>query len=307
MTWDRAQGEGDGFRLFGVVGLRREAGVVGGLGVVEEGRRRRMVVTSRCLSFTSPGGSVVRVTVHGGDSGPERYASVRAWAPMNTYLSTPAGQARLAAAREAGAPLEPVDLDWESTTVEVDGQAVPFEVCDLSGCWVAVGRASGSIVTVEGSDILLRAVRLERIEERLVPAMPDLGGASEKVRAGLDARFSEVPFGRVRGRAGYWALQAIEEEYVRRVADELRLTSEQRQALAAHWSARIERRLAASKARWEATDCDMVLNSRVARRLRHHNAAFQVWHNTVGPGARTWLGNRYMPVRYYTLRLRWRP
>jgi hypothetical protein len=46
--------------------------------------------------------------------------------------------------------------------------------------------------------------------------------------------------------------------------------------------------------------------SGIARHLRS-NLLFQLWFNTVGPGARTWFGNRYVGIRRYTFRLRWRP
>ena len=47
-----------------------------------------------------------------------------------------------------------------------------------------------------------------------------------------------------------------------------------------------------------------MLNSHISRRLRGRNFLFQVWSNTVGPGARCWTGNRYTPIRRHTFRLR---
>ena len=47
------------------------------------------------------------------------------------------------------------------------------------------------------------------------------------------------------------------------------------------------------------------------RRLRRHHFKseflFQLWFNSIGPGGRTWFGNRYVTIRHYTFRLRWRP
>ena len=34
---------------------------------------------------------------------------------------------------------------------------------------------------------------------------------------------------------------------------------------------------------------------------------FQLWFNTLGPGAKTWFGNCYFAIRHYTFRLRWKP
>jgi hypothetical protein len=52
---------------------------------------------------------------------------------------------------------------------------------------------------------------------------------------------------------------------------------------------------------------DAARNSRIARHLRGRNFLYQVWSNTVGPGAKCWFGNRYTPIRHHTFRLRWRP
>jgi hypothetical protein len=43
------------------------------------------------------------------------------------------------------------------------------------------------------------------------------------------------------------------------------------------------------------------------RQRTRSTALFQLWFNTVGPGGKTWLGNRYVDIRRYTFRLRWRP
>ena len=47
-------------------------------------------------------------------------------------------------------------------------------------------------------------------------------------------------------------------------------------------------------------------HSRIAKRLGH-GFLFQLWFNTLGPGARTWFGNRYVGIRRHTFRITWRP
>ncbi len=157
------------------------------------------------------------VTSHGAGSA-EGYDSARSWAPMNAYLATPAGQETLKAARETGSTLEPVQVEWNPVTIEVDGQPAAFEVCDLiGGWWEAVGRASRSIVTIDSRGVPLGAVRLEQVDLHPLPPAPDLGARTSAVRAALDARFANIPFRRVRGQGDYWALHAVEVDHIRRV------------------------------------------------------------------------------------------
>lgn len=247
------------------------------------------------------------VTSHG-DGSAEGYDSARSWAPMNAYLASPAGQETLEAARKTGSTLEPVQVEWNPTTIEVDGQHTAFEVCDLiEGWWAAVGRTPKSIVTIDSRGVPLGAVRLEQVELHPLPPAPDLGARTGEVRAALDARFAKVPFRRVRSQADYWALRDIEADHIRRVAHEHRLSDEEQQELSAHWLGRIDQRLAGVRDCWQSKNHEMMLNSRIAAHLQGHSVLFQLWANTIGPGARCWFSNRYTPIRHHTFRLRWRP
>ncbi len=49
------------------------------------------------------------------------------------------------------------------------------------------------------------------------------------------------------------------------------------------------------------------LHRLVRRRSFRANALFQLYWNTVGPGGRTWFGNRYVTIWRDTFRIRWRP
>jgi hypothetical protein len=82
------------------------------------------------------------------------------------------------------------------------------------------------------------------------------------------------------------------------------LSPQQLEALKAYWLRRVEDRL---RKPMDLRDVEAMHRSRVARRLRKRRFLSQLWFNTVGPGAKTWFGNRYVRVRHYTFRLRWRP
>jgi hypothetical protein len=122
----------------------------------------------------------------------------------------------------------------------------------------------------------------------------------------LDARFGRIPFRRVRGYADHWALQGIETEHTRKIAAECELIPAQRDALQRYWYERIDVHLAERMERWGEARMTACHRSRVARHLGS-GFLFQPWSNTVGPGARTWFGNRYSTIRLYAFRLRWRP
>jgi hypothetical protein len=194
------------------------------------------------------------------------------------------------------------------TTVLVDGQGVPLEVADLGDdYWAAVGRVPDAIITIDGRGVPLSAVQLERLANRRLPAPapPHLGERSEVVMRGLDDRFARLPFARVRRFADYWALRAVEAGHVGRISLQEGLSREQSEALEAYWLRRVEDPLSDRLDRWRFERLEARHRSR-PRRLRSEVLA-QVWFNTLGPGARTWFGNRYTTVRRYTFRIRWRP
>jgi hypothetical protein len=99
----------------------------------------------------------------------------------------------------------------------------------------------------------------------------------------------------------------VEVDHLDRLAVREDLSPQQLEALKAYWLRRVEDRLRKPMDRLHLRDFEAMHRSRVARRLRKRRFLFQLWFNTVGPGAKTWFGNRYVRVRHYTSRLRWRP
>ncbi len=139
--------------LFGVTGLERSRGGSGGLGSVEEGGHRRTVLVSRSLTFTDPERRSITVTSQrpGGD---ESFASIRAWAPMNTWLGTAEGRDRVMADRADGGRLQPVRVDWRPATIALDGQAASFEICDFArGWWAGVGQVADAVITIDSRGV----------------------------------------------------------------------------------------------------------------------------------------------------------
>ena len=294
--------------LFGVSGLDRGRGGSTGLGiVVEEGGWRRHVQTSRSTIFNDPVGRTITVTSqHAADD--EAFETVRRWAPMNTFLATPEGKGQRHASRESGRRLGAIEIAWRPATIAVDGQGRAFEVCDLDlGWWVAVGRVPDAVITIGSQGVPLGSVPLERVDEHPVPALPDLGDVGEGVLADLEARFRRLPLRRVRGRSDYWALHSVEEDHVCNLARKYALSDRHQAAVWAYWMARVEAALADTNERLRFKDMDAATNSWVARRLVGRNLLYNLWSNTLGPGAKCWIGNRYTPIRHHTFRLRWRP
>jgi hypothetical protein len=298
----------DKLTLFGISGLERGRGGSGGLGmVVDEEGRHRHVQTSYSITFNDPAGQTITVTSqHLADN--EKFETIRRWAPMNTYLATPEGKDQLRASRDDARPLDPIEVDWRPARIAVDGKDTAFEVCDLYlGWWVGVGRVPHAVITIGSQGVPLGSVRLEHVDEHPVPALPDLGDMGEDVLADLEPRFMRLPVRRVRGRSDYWALHSVEEDHVRNLARKFALSDRDQAAVRAHWMARVEAELADTNGRLRVKDIDAASNSRIARRLIGRHLLYNLWSNTVGPGAKCWFGNRYAPIRHYTFRLRWRP
>jgi hypothetical protein len=294
--------------LYGVVGLARGGGGHGGLGTVGTGRQRRTVLMDETLSFVGAESRTVTVTsrLPGND---EQLEQIREWAPMNTYLKSPAGEAAFAGWDQVGPMPRPVAVEWAPIAITVDGSEMPFQMCRLGdGYWVAIGRAPDAIVTVGSEGVPLSAISLERLYSRQPPAPPppDMGDRTESVIAGLNDRFTRVPFARVHGSADYWALRDVEIDHADRLADQEGLSEEQRLQLQTYWLRRIEDPLRPTMDRLMFSGMDAMHRSRIARHLGH-GFLFQLWFNTVGPGARCWFGNRYVGIRRHTFRLRWRP
>jgi hypothetical protein len=122
----------------------------------------------------------------------------------------------------------------------------------------------------------------------------------------LDRRFEMIPFHRIRRSADYWALLDVETEHVETPAREQHLSGQYVEVLHQYWNERIEVHLANTLEGLHRSRMLKMHHSRVARRLGH-GFLFQLWFNTLGPGARTWFSNRYVGVRRHTFRIRWRP
>ena len=297
--------------LYGVVGLQRsQGGAQGGtLALVRDGRRTRAVRTSESLSFAGPEGGSITVTSHRrGDD--DQFDHIREGTAIGPFLASPRGRAAWAAGDRAGPIPHPAEVEWTSVTILVDGKGTPFDVCDLGdGYWAAAGRVPAATITIDSRKVPMGAVRLERLASREPPPLPvpDLGERTETVMQSLDDRFARVPFGRVHGSADYWALRSVEVEHVSRLALQEGLSDLQLEALEAYWLRRLEDRLRKPMDRRRLRDIEAMHRSRVARRFRNRRFLFQLWFNMLGPGAKTWFGNRCVRVRHYTFRLRWRP
>jgi hypothetical protein len=293
--------------LYGAVGLDRQGVGSGGMGFVGTGRGARAVLLSESLSFDGPGGGTVTVTSHRpGDD--DQFERARTWAPTGPYLASPRGKAL--APRDGARPTpRRVEVEWAPATVLVDGEAAPFEMSDLGdGYWAAIGRLADAIVTIDSRGVPLSAVQLERLANRRPPppAPPDIGERAEAVIQALDERFARLPFGRIHRFADHWALRSVEVEYARRLASKERLSEPQSAALERYWLSRVEAPLGDKLDELHFRQVEARHRARAPRRVRSELLA-QLWFNTLGPGARTWLGNRYSVVRRYTFRLRWRP
>lgn len=297
--------------LYGVVGLQRgQGGAQGGtVALVRDGRRTRAVRTSASLTFAGPECGSITVTSHRpGDD--DQFKHLREWAPTNPFLASPSGRAARAAGHSAGRVPRPEEAEWAPVTIMVDGQGTPFELCDLGdGYWAAAGRVPAAIITIDSRQVPISAVSLERLASGEPPPLPvpDLGDRTGTVMQSLDDRFARAPFSRVHGLADYWALRAVELDHLDRLAVREALSPQQLEALKAYWLRRFEDRLRKSMDRLHLHDIDAMHRSWVARRLRNRRFLFQLWFNTLGPGAKTWFGNRYVRIRHYTFRLRWRP
>ena len=163
-------------------------------------------------------------------------------------------------------------------------------------------------MTIGSQRVPLGSVGLERLASADPPATgpPDIGARTGVVLGVLEDRFARVPFARVRRWADYWALRAVEVDHVRRLAQREGLPEPDHQALEAYWLGQIDVALVQTRGRLQREHTESLHRSRLARRIRPE-LVFQLWWNTLGPGARTWLSNRYTTLRGHTFRIRWRP
>ncbi|MGH9124583.1 MAG: hypothetical protein ACRDZ8_07635 [Acidimicrobiales bacterium] len=207
----------------------------------------------------------------------------------------------------SGPFLGPPNLQWQPATIVVDDAPTSFEVCDVGEGWVGVAQVVEPevVLSVHSQGVALESVRLARLADAsyLPPPPPDLGEHTGDVIRSLDVRFESVPFERVHSYADYWALQGIEGEHAQKLVARFHLTATQGEELARYWRERIDVQLAGTLDCWRE---EHMTRMRTARRAGT-GFLFQLWFNTLGHGARTWLGNRYASIRPYTFRLRWRP
>ncbi len=296
--------------FYGVVGLKRHQGLAPGGSFISarDGRLTRVVRTSESLRFAGRDSGSITVTSYrrGND---DQFDQIRDGTAIAPFLASPEGQVAWAAGKQAGLP-RPVGAEWTPVMILVDGEPTAFEVRDLGdGYWAAAGRVPAATITIDSRQVPISAVRLERLASREPPPPPApyLGQRTGTLLQSFDDRFARVPFSRIHGYADYWALRDVEVDHVCRLALREALSDEQREALKAYWLRRIADRLREPMDRVHLDDIGAMQRSRVAQRLRNRRFLFQLWFNTFGPGARTWFGNRYVPIRHYTFRLRWRP
>jgi hypothetical protein len=136
---------------------------------------------------------------------------------------------------------------------------------------------------------------------------PDFGSLPSEVRNDLESRLPRVPFHRVQRYADYWALLDVERAHVRKLAQRARLSGEDCRSITAWWTERVSTQLADTLGRIHSEDREKTRSVMRRRPTRlHSNVSFQLWFNTIGPGGRCWLGNRYVTIRHFTFRVRWR-
>ena len=294
-----------------MVGLRRvRGGTTTGVrtaGIGENGESPALVMSQQ-VRFLSPDGSSISVGSHRGDS-QDRYDTTRLWAPMNAYLATPAGRADIESRGSFVVPRPPEDLVWAPAVISVDGLPTPFEVCDLSqGVWVGVGRIPDLTLSIDSRGVPLGTVRLGRIIDHRVPPPPppEVDELGALVLEALDSRFGQLPVNRVRRPADLYALMSVETDHVDKLVHEFALPADQAEAVRGYWQERIGSHFEGKFVDIRRSHAMAFRRSRVARRLGR-GLLFQLWFNTIGPGARTWFGNRYAGIRHYTFRIRWRP
>lgn len=175
--------------------------------------------------------------------------------------------------------------------------------------------AEGAVVAAHFTASALRA-RIEEDGETDEPSSDAVHDASAmvtlpsvvpaSVARDLASRYERLPVHRIRRRADFWTLLRVEEEHVEQLGRRCELDETTRE-VARNWRLReVERRCSAARSRIDRRE-----RRRLYRMHRHRtfrsNALFQLYWNTVGPGGRTWFGNRYATIRRYTFRLRWRP
>ena len=81
-------------------------------------------------------------------------------------VASPEAERRQSAARRG-------ELPWQDVIIPVDGQPVPFQLHEVQdGWWVAAGRGPDADLTLESRHVPLAGLRLARVTNLRVPALP---------------------------------------------------------------------------------------------------------------------------------------
>jgi hypothetical protein len=156
-----------------------------------------------------------------------------------------------------------------------------------------------------------------RVDE---PEPPACDALPPELRSDLDDRLRELSGERIRAMADYYALRSVESAHIDRLARRFGLSAVERDLVGRWWQRRVRdelgRRTGAIMRRQDQAHLRRILTTRFRRPNRGvpshlprvvHTAMRQIAFNTLGPGGRTWIDNRHICVRRYTIRLYWRP
>jgi hypothetical protein len=153
--------------------------------------------------------------------------------------------------------------------------------------------------------------RCGKIQTVTGPELPILSRLPPGAIQQLDSRLHNLPVDRIQTMADFYALLDVEKDHVQIVARQYNLMDTERQPIETWWLHQIQI-LLDSKIRdlgdRQRASFERQMTKHNSRRLRFRsNVLFQLWFNSVGPGGRTWFGNRYVTIRHYSFRLHWRP
>jgi hypothetical protein len=152
--------------LFGVTGLEK-VDVNTGWGTWVRAAGGDHVLASSGLSFHDSEGRLIAVLSHRKDDG--RLPRLRSDAAADTYyaLLRSRGEPTKGPRWPDGwgsADVPPVE--WEPTTIAVDGTPTDFEVGHFdNGYWAAIGRALEADITLTSFGVPLKGLQLERVDE----------------------------------------------------------------------------------------------------------------------------------------------
>jgi len=120
--------------------------------------------------------------------------------------------------------------------------------------------------------------------------------------------------------ADYYALRSVESEHINRIARDLDFPADKRELLWDCWLQTVHLKVQLNVEQIMKSQSDSHRRWIASEHRRHpvrqlppqppgvaRTVLFQVKFNTVGPGGRTWFGNRYVAIRRHTFRLHWRP